>query len=80
MNTRILAALLAAAALPVAAQVSTARTEPSPAPVQAKSAKAKPDGATPTPRDRARLAKAQNKQARRPAREKRAPPKKASAT
>ena len=78
MNSRILAALLAAAALPVAAQVSAPAAEPAPAAPQAKSAKARPEGVT--PRDRARLAKAQAQQAKRTPRAKRDPSRKPSAT
>jgi hypothetical protein len=79
MNHRILAALVAAAALPVAAQVSNVRNEPAQPPAGVKATVAKPESAA-TPRDRAKAAKARGKQAKRAPREKREPPKKPSAT
>jgi hypothetical protein len=65
MNSRIVAALFAAAALPVAAQVSPPRSDAQP-PVAASTHAQKAAAKAPaTARDRARLAKAQNKQGKR---------------
>jgi hypothetical protein len=58
MNARTLAALLAAAALPVAAQNATPRVEPKPAQQVQPAGKA---DAKQTPRERAKVAKAKGK-------------------
>ncbi|HUP28896.1 MAG TPA: hypothetical protein VM122_01895 [Usitatibacter sp.] len=82
MTPRTLAAILAAAALPVAAQTPPLRNEArpaAPAQVQKQADPAKP-AAPMSARERARLAKAQGKQTRKPAREKTDKQKKAAAT
>lgn len=63
MNTRIILAILAAAALPVAAQTGTPRVDERQAKVQAVEDKPKSDGQV-TKKERAKLAKAQDKQSR----------------
>jgi hypothetical protein len=60
MNSRLIAAMVAAAVLPLAAHAATATVEPR-APAHAPADKAKADDKV-TPKERARLAKAQNKQ------------------
>jgi len=70
MSTRLAAAVFALVALPVAAQTSPPRAEgrspQAPLATPATAAKAKA-GTAATPKQRARLAKAQNKQARKKA-------------
>ncbi len=74
MNPKLLAALLAAAVLPVAAQTATARVDPRPATMDTRNQPAKADAAV-TPKERARLAKSQNKQRKKVAKQKQDTPK-----
>jgi hypothetical protein len=81
MTPRILAAIFAAAALPVAAQTSTLRTEARPAALAQQKQEEAAKAATPASlRDRAKLAKTQNKQGRKTPREKVDKQKKAAAS
>ena len=76
MHARLIAAIFAIAALPVAAQVTTpAASEPRPAKVERALAQAPA-----TPKQRAKAAKSQNKQAKKTAKAKADKQKKAPAT
>jgi hypothetical protein len=82
MNPRILAAIVAAAALPVMAQAATPGIDPPTVQQDARSPQDAQSGAA-SARERAKLAKAQNKktqQSRRIARQKQDRPKKAPAS
>jgi hypothetical protein len=79
MNTRILAAIFAAAALPAVAQTATPRVVQRQANQEARIQEAKADGVG-SARERARLAKAQNHQGCRIAKEKHDKQKKAAAS
>ena len=68
MSPKLIAVLVAAVVLPVAAQSAAPRAEPRPT-SQVQEDKAKADGKV-TPKERARLAKSQNKQARKIAKQK----------
>ena len=78
MNSKIVAALLALVALPVAAQTTPARVGEGPVQAQAGQAKAKADGVV-TQKERAKLAKAQNKESKKIHKQKHDPQKKAPA-
>jgi hypothetical protein len=79
MKTPILAAIVAALALPVVAQQDTNTVEPRTQPVSAPASARPADKAT-TPRENARIAKAQNKETKCAAKEKQPRQKKATAT
>jgi len=79
MNIRIILATLVAAALPAAAQTDTAKLEKGQAKVQKMEDKTK-SGSQMTRKERAQLAKAQDKQARKTYREKHDKQKQAPAT
>ena len=79
MKTAVLAALVAALALPVLAQNATSRVEPR-TPAVGTPASTKPSEKAATPRENARVAKAQNKDLRCATKEKQPRQKKATAT
>lgn len=79
MIAKTIAALLAAVALPAAAQTATPRTDPSPGKARATESAPRTDGKV-TARERARVAKAQNMESKCSTKQRHDRQKKATAT